>query len=139
DTDVKEVVNSEEGWKSQYDRPNSELAGVQNLSHGVSELALCAAPEYPALNPIPLPRRSSAIRFPTAKIKPRSKTPRARSGSVICPTCRIKIGRAADLDRHIFTVHRSREDNAALRCGGCRRLLSREDSRRRHESVCLHK
>ncbi|KAJ7806192.1 hypothetical protein B0H14DRAFT_2610602 [Mycena olivaceomarginata] len=27
DTDIKEVVNSEEGWKSQYDRPHSELAG----------------------------------------------------------------------------------------------------------------
>jgi hypothetical protein len=50
DTDIKEVVNSEEGWKSQYDRPHSELAGAQNLSHGVSELAL--APEYPALNPM---------------------------------------------------------------------------------------
>jgi uncharacterized C2H2 Zn-finger protein len=96
-----------------------------------------------------LPGANSALQLLGIKRKRRGAkltlTRRWRHKSVTCPHCGTRISRKNDLARHIISVHEWREEaevrkiveeKERLWCLGCRKILSRRDSRRRHEASC---
>lgn len=63
---------------------------------------------------------------------------------VNCPICASDFSRHADVIRHYMSIHHIKSDaeilndtsNKRLHCLGCTKILSRKDSRERHEAVC---
>ncbi|KAG6820086.1 hypothetical protein H0H93_005515 [Arthromyces matolae] len=61
-----------------------------------------------------------------------------------CPSCCTSFSRHADVVRHYLSVHYIKTEveilndtsHKRLHCLGCNKILSRKDSRERHESVC---
>ncbi|KAG5733804.1 hypothetical protein E4T56_gene8204 [Termitomyces sp. T112] len=61
-----------------------------------------------------------------------------------CPICANGFSRHADVIRHYLSVHYIKSDveilndtsNKRLHCLGCTKILSRKDSRERHEAIC---
>lgn len=63
---------------------------------------------------------------------------------ISCPICANDFSRHADVIRHYLSVHHIKSDaeilndtsNKRLHCLGCTKILSRKDSRERHEAIC---
>ncbi|KAK7006153.1 hypothetical protein R3P38DRAFT_3601781 [Favolaschia claudopus] len=69
-----------------------------------------------------------------------------RKSALKCPKCDETFTRLPDLNRHDFNVHTHRNrmeiyrdlaDRKRRWCMGCLHILSRDDSRRRHEDICV--